>query len=68
MQGGQTLSKEEKAKLDVWYTEHASLLLDLKILLLTVRMLILGDARSVYRSGRSATDRPTELVSESLSE
>jgi lipopolysaccharide/colanic/teichoic acid biosynthesis glycosyltransferase len=34
--GRNALSWEEKFKLDVWYVDHCSLMLDLKILLLTV--------------------------------
>ncbi|MBT5689914.1 MAG: sugar transferase, partial [Opitutae bacterium] len=36
VQGRNALTWEEKFKLDVWYVDHRSLWLDLKILLLTV--------------------------------
>lgn len=38
--GRNAVSWEERFKLDVWYVEHQSLLLDLKILLLTVKKVI----------------------------
>ena len=41
--GGQLLDVHAKAALDVWYVRHASLTLDLKILLLTARMVVLGE-------------------------
>ena len=34
---------EEKLELDVWYTDHASLLLDLRILLLTLPRMLRRD-------------------------
>lgn len=36
VQGRNAISWEEKFKLDIWYVEHQSFMLDLKILLLTV--------------------------------
>ena len=33
---------DERFKLDVWYVDHASVLLDLKILLMTLKMVIAG--------------------------
>ena len=38
--GRNSLSWEEKFELDVWYVDHASLRLDLRILLLTVRQVL----------------------------
>jgi len=43
--GGVLLSPAEKAGLDAWYIGHASPLLDLRILLLTVRSVVSGDRR-----------------------
>jgi lipopolysaccharide/colanic/teichoic acid biosynthesis glycosyltransferase len=43
--GGNLLSPGEKEALDVWYIRHASLLLDLRIALMTVRSLFRGDHR-----------------------
>ena len=41
--GGHQLQIEEKLALDLWYVRHASLLLDLKIALLTLRMMVMGE-------------------------
>src|SRR3546814_17995831 len=44
--GRNALLWEEKFALDVWYVDHRSLTLDLKILLLTVRKVIVRDGIS----------------------
>lgn len=44
--GRNALSWEDKFKLDVWYVDHCSLLLDVKILLLTMRKVLVGDGIS----------------------
>lgn len=44
--GRNILSWEEKFRLDIWYIDHWSLLLDLKILLLTVRKVLLREGIS----------------------
>lgn len=41
--GGQQLRPAEKLALDIWYTHHASARLDLKIALLTIKMMIVGE-------------------------
>lgn len=41
--GRNALSWEEKFKLDVWYVEHQSFLLDLKILFKTVKKVLVSD-------------------------
>jgi undecaprenyl phosphate N,N'-diacetylbacillosamine 1-phosphate transferase len=41
--GRNNISWEEKFKLDVWYTEHISFFLDLKIILLTFKKVIYKD-------------------------
>jgi len=54
--GNTLLSDEEKLALDLWYTEHVSLLLDLKILMMTVGMLLGGeriDRRELRRARES---------------
>lgn len=50
--GRNALSWEEKFKLDLWYVENGSLLLDLKVLLLTVLAVL-------RRDGISHSDHPT---------
>jgi len=44
--GRNSLSWEDKFKLDTWYVEHQSFLLDLKILLKTVKKVIIKDGIS----------------------
>ena len=44
--GRNAISWEEKFKLDVWYVEHQSLALDIKILWLTVKKVLLRDGIS----------------------
>lgn len=44
--GRNAISWEEKFALDVWYVDHRSFLLDMKILLLTVRKVIVKDGIS----------------------
>jgi lipopolysaccharide/colanic/teichoic acid biosynthesis glycosyltransferase len=41
--GGHPLEIEEKFALDIWYIQNASLWLDIKVLLLTVRTVLFGD-------------------------
>jgi lipopolysaccharide/colanic/teichoic acid biosynthesis glycosyltransferase len=44
--GGNLITTEEKGALDEWYVRHASLWLDLRIALLTLRLLFTGERRS----------------------
>lgn len=44
--GRNTVSWEDKFKLDVWYVEHGSIWLDLKILWLTVRKVLMSEGIS----------------------
>jgi lipopolysaccharide/colanic/teichoic acid biosynthesis glycosyltransferase len=44
--GGNLITTEEKGALDDWYVHNASLLLDLRIAILTMRFLITGERRS----------------------
>lgn len=41
--GGKLVSPEEKRALDLWYISHASLLLELKIVILTIFVMFRGD-------------------------
>jgi lipopolysaccharide/colanic/teichoic acid biosynthesis glycosyltransferase len=43
--GGKLVSADEKGVLDDWYVEHASLWLDIQIILRTVSIVFLGDKR-----------------------
>jgi lipopolysaccharide/colanic/teichoic acid biosynthesis glycosyltransferase len=57
VKGRNALSWEERLELDAWYVEHASLALDLKILLLTVRQAISG--RGVTAEGHATMPKFT---------
>ena len=53
--GGRTISAADKAALDVWYVHHASLALDVRILLTTALMVLFGervDQRAIARAWR----------------
>jgi len=54
--GGTTISVEEKNALDEWYVRNASLLLDLRILFYTPVMMVLGDKRGVSAIERALLD------------
>jgi lipopolysaccharide/colanic/teichoic acid biosynthesis glycosyltransferase len=60
VKGGRTISPADKAALDVWYVQNASLKLDLKILAHTAPMVLLGetvsreDIRRAWRELREA--------------
>src|SRR5262249_37516342 len=41
--GGRIISPSDKCILDIWYAQNASFVLDLKIVLSTVKMIFLGD-------------------------
>lgn len=62
--GRNALSWEEKFKLDVWYVDHRSLWLDIKILWLTVRKVLVregisapGDATMPVFNGTNLTEK-----------
>ena len=46
--GRNAISWDEKFALDLWYVDHASLWLDLKILWLTIKIFSSGSLRSVF--------------------
>lgn len=53
--GRNAITWEEKFRLDIWYVDHANLLIDLKILLLTARKVIARDGISA--AGHAVTPR-----------
>lgn len=59
--GRNTISWEEKFKLDVWYVDHHSLWMDIKILFLTVGKVLRGEGES--KSGLATTP---EFMGENL--
>ena len=65
--GGKLVSADDKGVLDDWYVEHASLWLDIEIILRTVLIVVLGDRqsdeRALSRVSRVAGDELKELSS-----
>ena len=55
--GRASLPWDERIELDVWYVEHKAPLLDLKIILRTIRMLLLG--HGIYKGGTGGWTGPT---------
>jgi lipopolysaccharide/colanic/teichoic acid biosynthesis glycosyltransferase len=56
--GRASLPWPERIELDIWYLEHASLRLDLKIILLSARMAITGHGLYRGETGGWQSDRP----------
>ena len=56
--GRNNISWDEKFKLDIWYVDNKSLLLDIKILLLTIKKVLLR--KDITSSGGCATSEPFE--------
>jgi lipopolysaccharide/colanic/teichoic acid biosynthesis glycosyltransferase len=57
--GGRDVSAADKAALDVWYAQHASFLLDLRICLRTIPMIVFGERISridIQRAWRDLQD------------
>jgi len=68
--GGTLLTPSEKDELDEWYVRHASLLLDLRIIMMTLRVLIRGQSRpdgaaADARSTRNLSSEPPVLAAQS---
>ncbi len=57
IKGRASLPWDERIELDVWYVENKSLLLDLKIVLRTIRLLASGDG--IYKGGTGGWTGPT---------
>jgi lipopolysaccharide/colanic/teichoic acid biosynthesis glycosyltransferase len=55
--GRASLPWHERIELDVWYVEHKAPLLDLKIILKTIRMLLLG--HGIYKGGTGGWTGPS---------
>jgi lipopolysaccharide/colanic/teichoic acid biosynthesis glycosyltransferase len=54
--GGRAISAEDKAALDVWYVRHASVLLDLKVVLKTIPIVLFGETISRHLIERAWSD------------
>jgi lipopolysaccharide/colanic/teichoic acid biosynthesis glycosyltransferase len=57
VRGRASLPWSERIELDIWYVEHQSLWLDLKILARTVRLVL--DGRGIYKGERGGWHPPT---------
>ena len=57
IKGRASLPWSERIELDVWYVDNKGLLLDLKIILKTVRMLLFG--HGIYKGGTGGWTGPT---------
>jgi lipopolysaccharide/colanic/teichoic acid biosynthesis glycosyltransferase len=57
IKGRASLPWSERIELDVWYVDNKGLLLDLKIILKTVRMLLLG--HGIYKGGTGGWTGPS---------
>jgi lipopolysaccharide/colanic/teichoic acid biosynthesis glycosyltransferase len=57
VRGRASLPWSERIELDIWYVEHQSLWLDLKILARTVRLVL--DGRGIYQGERGGWHPPT---------
>ena len=57
--GGRGISLDEKAVLDIWYLMYASLWLDIKIVVYTVIVMVLGDRMSaeIMKAARSGLEK-----------
>jgi lipopolysaccharide/colanic/teichoic acid biosynthesis glycosyltransferase len=53
--GGKLVNPEEKRALDLWYVAHATLWLDIRIALMTLRMLLVGDVRNDREIARATS-------------
>lgn len=66
--GGRAISAQDKAALDVWYVKHASLWLDLKVVLKTVPIILFGESISRHQIESAWSDlRSTGALSSNLS-
>jgi lipopolysaccharide/colanic/teichoic acid biosynthesis glycosyltransferase len=69
--GGRIISTLDKLKLDIWYVQNVSLVLDLKIVVRTLMMILLGDRinsdavnQAQSHLGQKAPFRPTMVPAE----
>jgi lipopolysaccharide/colanic/teichoic acid biosynthesis glycosyltransferase len=53
--GGRIISTSDKLSLDIWYVQNASLVLDLAIVLRTVKMILFGDQINVDAVNQART-------------
>ena len=57
--GGTSLSADEKSALDEWYIQHASLFLDIKIILRTIWVMVHGNPRNDAQISAALVERCT---------
>jgi lipopolysaccharide/colanic/teichoic acid biosynthesis glycosyltransferase len=54
--GGRIISPSDKCLLDIWYVQNLSLGLDLKIMLQTVKMILIGDRINIRAVDQARRD------------
>jgi len=62
--GGRIISASDKWILDIWYAQNASSLLDLKIILRTVKMVLFGDRINTEAVRQARHDLKTQPATE----
>ncbi|MEM8971254.1 MAG: sugar transferase [Pseudomonadota bacterium] len=62
VQGGRVISADDKAALDVWYIENASLWLDLKVVILTAFVVLFGERPNKVSIKRAWSDLRTSGI------
>lgn len=63
--GGRRIKADDKAALDIWYVQNASLALDAKIVFQTLRMITLGESLSIMEIRRAWRELGTNGVVQS---
>lgn len=56
VQGGRYLTREEKARLDIWYIDNASFLLDMRVIFSTIAVVFTGDKAPEPQTSACETD------------
>jgi lipopolysaccharide/colanic/teichoic acid biosynthesis glycosyltransferase len=60
--GGRIISTSDKLILDIWYVQNASFVLDLKILLCTLKMVLFGDRINTDAVNRARSDLGLKML------
>ncbi|MFZ1105752.1 MAG: sugar transferase, partial [Hyphomicrobiaceae bacterium] len=64
IKGGRQIAASDKAALDIWYIRNAGLRIDLKIVIATLRVMLLGERRAdeaaIQQAWRELRNAPAE--------